>query len=81
MRQKSAHVTSKRTFHFNNFKMWGMQNPAAKHYYMIDFIQLPLPYVPIDDYSHIMVGDEVMTVEIIIESVVMMKTKKSSYPE
>jgi hypothetical protein len=37
--------------------------------------------VPIEDYSHIMVGDEVMMVEIIMESVVMMKAKKSSYPE
>jgi hypothetical protein len=48
---------------------------------MIDLIQLPSPHVPTEDYSHIMVGDEVMTVEIIMESVVMMKAKKSSYPE
>jgi hypothetical protein len=37
--------------------------------------------VPTEDYSHIMVGDEVMMVEIIMGSVVMMKAKKSSYPE
>jgi hypothetical protein len=48
---------------------------------MIDLIQLPSPHVPTEDYSHIMVGDEVMMVEIITESVVMMKAKKSYYPE
>jgi hypothetical protein len=33
--------------------------------------------VPTEDYSHIMVGDEVMTVGIVVESMAMMKTKKS----
>jgi hypothetical protein len=31
----------------------------------------------LEDYSHIMVGDEVMVVEIIMESMGMMKAKKS----
>jgi hypothetical protein len=32
--------------------------------------------VPTEDYSHIMVGDEVMLGEIDMESMVMMKAKK-----
>jgi hypothetical protein len=34
-----------------------------------------------EDYSHIMVGDEVMAVEIIMESMAMMKAKKSPSPK
>jgi hypothetical protein len=37
--------------------------------------------MPIEDYSHIMVGDEVMVVEIIVESLMMMKATKSPYHE
>jgi hypothetical protein len=37
--------------------------------------------VPIEDYSHIMVGDEVVLVEIIMESMMMMKAAKSPSPE
>jgi hypothetical protein len=44
---------------------------------MIDLIQFPSSHVPTEDYSHIMVGDEVMDVEIIVESMVMMKVNKS----
>jgi hypothetical protein len=44
---------------------------------MIDLIQFPSYYVPTKDYSHMMVGDEVMAVEIIVESMAMMKTNKS----
>jgi hypothetical protein len=33
--------------------------------------------VPTDDYSHIMVGDEVMVVEIIMDSMMTMKEVKS----
>jgi predicted small integral membrane protein len=47
---------------------------------MIDLIQFPSPHVPIEDYSHIIVGDEVMVAEIIVESIVMMKSKKSPLP-
>jgi hypothetical protein len=48
---------------------------------MIGIIQFPSPHVPIEDYSHIMVGDEFMVVEIVVESMVMMKAKKSPSPE
>jgi hypothetical protein len=48
---------------------------------MIDLIQFPSPHVPTEDYSHIIVGDEVMAVEIIVESTPMMKAKKSPSPE
>jgi hypothetical protein len=44
---------------------------------MIDLIQFPSPHVPTEDYSHIMVGDKVMVVEIIVESMVMMKATTS----
>jgi hypothetical protein len=37
--------------------------------------------VPTEDYSHIMVGDEVMPGEIDMESMVMMKAKKYPSPE
>jgi hypothetical protein len=47
------------------------------HYYVIDLIQFPSPHVHIEDYSHIMVGDEVMAVEIIVDSMVIMKAKNS----
>jgi hypothetical protein len=47
------------------------------HYYMTDLIQFPSPHVHIEDYSHIMVGDEVMVVEIVVESMMMMKAMKS----
>jgi hypothetical protein len=47
------------------------------HYYMIDLIKFSSPHVPTEDYSHIMVGDKVMMVVIIVESMVMMKAKKS----
>jgi hypothetical protein len=33
--------------------------------------------VPTDDYSHIMVGDEIMVVEIIMDSMMTMKEVKS----
>jgi hypothetical protein len=36
--------------------------------------------MPIEDYSYIMVGDEVMVVEIVAKSM-MMKTAKSPSPE
>jgi hypothetical protein len=39
---------------------------------MIDLIQFPSPYVPTEDYSHIMVGYEFMAVEIVMESIMMM---------
>jgi hypothetical protein len=48
---------------------------------MIDLIQFPSPHVPTEDYSHIMVGDEVMVVEIIVESMVLMKAAKSPSPK
>jgi hypothetical protein len=57
-----------------------VKNPAAMHYYMIDLIQFPSPHVPTEDYSHIMVGDEFMAVEIVVESM-MMKAVKSPSPE
>jgi hypothetical protein len=34
---------------------------------MIDLIKFSSPHVPTEDYSHIMVGDKVMVVEIIME--------------
>jgi hypothetical protein len=40
---------------------------------MIDHIQFPSPHVHIEDYSHIMVVDEVMLVEIVVKSMMMMK--------
>jgi hypothetical protein len=43
---------------------------------MIDLIQLPSSHVPTEDYSKIMVGDEVMVVEIVVESMTMIKAKK-----
>jgi hypothetical protein len=43
------------------------------HYYMIDHIQFPSPHVHTEDYSHIMVVDEVMVVEIVVKSMMMMK--------
>jgi hypothetical protein len=49
------------------------------HYYMINLIQFPSPHVPTQDYSHIMVGDKVMVVEIVVESM-MMKVAKSPSP-
>jgi hypothetical protein len=48
---------------------------------MIDLIQFPSPHVPIENCSHIMVGDEVMVAEIIVESMAMMKAKKFPSPE
>jgi hypothetical protein len=51
------------------------------YYYMIDLIQLPSPYVPIDNYSHMMAGDEVTEVDIIVGPMVMMKTTKSPSPK
>jgi hypothetical protein len=49
---------------------------------MIDLIQFPSPHVPIKDYSHIMVGDEFMVVEIIVElMMMMMKAAKSLSPK
>jgi hypothetical protein len=40
---------------------------------MIDLIHFSSsPHVPTKDYSHIMVGDEVMAMEIIVESMAMM---------
>jgi hypothetical protein len=42
---------------------------------MIDLIQFLSPYVPIEDHSHIMV------VEIVMESMVMMKAAKSPSSE
>jgi hypothetical protein len=48
------------------------------HYYKIDIIQFPSPHVPTEDYSHIMVGDEVMVVEIVVEWMLMRKATKSS---
>jgi hypothetical protein len=33
---------------------------------MIDLIHFPSPHVPIEDYSDIMVGDELMVVDIIV---------------
>jgi hypothetical protein len=35
--------------------------------------------VPTKNYSHIILGDEVMAVEIVVESMEMMKAKKSLY--
>jgi hypothetical protein len=57
------------------------ENSATIHYYMIDLIQFPSPHVPIENFSHIMVGDEVMVVEIIVESMVLMKAAKSPSPK
>jgi hypothetical protein len=37
--------------------------------------------VPTDYYSHIMVGNEFIVVEIIVELMVMMKAKKSLFLE
>jgi hypothetical protein len=48
------------------------------HYYMIDLIQFSSPHVPTVDYSHIMVGDEVMVVEIIVKSMMMKAAKAPS---
>jgi hypothetical protein len=45
---------------------------------MIDLIQSPLPHVPTEDYSHIMMGDEVMVVEIMMLSMMMKATKSFS---
>jgi hypothetical protein len=45
---------------------------------MIDLIQSPLPHVPTEDYSHVMMGDEVMVVEIIHHVVDDDKAAKSS---
>jgi hypothetical protein len=39
---------------------------------MIDLIQFPSPYVPKEDYSHIMKGDENMAVEIVVVSMAVM---------
>jgi hypothetical protein len=51
------------------------------HYYMIRIIQFLSPHVLTEDYSHIMVGYEVMVVEIVLKSMVTMKAKKSPSPE
>jgi hypothetical protein len=51
------------------------------HYYTIDLIQFPSPHVPTEDYSHIMVGNEVMVVDIVVESMVMMNAVKSPSTE
>jgi hypothetical protein len=48
---------------------------------MIGIIQFLSPHVLTEDYSHIMVGYEVMVVEINVKSMVMMKAKKSPSPE
>jgi hypothetical protein len=37
--------------------------------------------VPTEDYSHIMVGDKVIAVELIVDLMVMMKAIKSPSPE
>jgi hypothetical protein len=51
------------------------------YYYMIYLIQFPSPHVPTKDYSHMMVGDEIMAVEIVVESMSMMNTKKTPSTE
>jgi hypothetical protein len=38
---------------------------------MIDLIKFSSPHVPKEDYSHIMVGDKVMVVVIIMELMVI----------
>jgi hypothetical protein len=50
------------------------------YYYMIDLIQFPSPHVPKEDYSHMMMRDENMAVEIIVASMVMMLAKKFPLP-
>jgi hypothetical protein len=44
---------------------------------MIDLIQFHSSHVPTEDYSHMMMEDEFMVVEIIVESMVMMEAKNS----
>jgi hypothetical protein len=45
---------------------------------MIDLIQFPSTHVPIEDYLLMMMGDEVMVLELFVDSMAVMKVK--SYP-
>jgi hypothetical protein len=51
------------------------------HYYIIDLIQFSSTHVPIEDYSHILIANEVMVVEIFVDSMVVMKVKNSTSPK
>jgi hypothetical protein len=44
---------------------------------MIDLIQFPSTREPIEDYSLMMMGDEVMAVEIFVDSMAVMNVKNS----
>jgi hypothetical protein len=48
---------------------------------MIDLIQFSSPHVSKDDYSYMIVGDEVMAVEIMVELMAMMTKKNSPSPK
>ena len=51
------------------------------HYYMIDLIQFHPPHMPTEDYSHMVMGDEVMAGEIVVVMMVMKMASNFPSPE